>query len=87
MLRHPPASIVVTHKDVDELATMQRELLNRVQSSKLPATPGNGGSRGTAAAAGPAVPGRGGARQVAFDGHGAERQRRQQMSVSERLGL
>ncbi|KAJ2768492.1 hypothetical protein GGI18_005584, partial [Coemansia linderi] len=86
MLRHPPASIAVTHKDVDELATMQRALLNRVQSSKQPGTPGGGGDKGTTAAAGPAAPGRG-ARQVAFDGHGAERQRRQQMSVSERLGL
>ncbi|KAJ2037365.1 hypothetical protein GGI03_004814, partial [Coemansia sp. RSA 2337] len=85
MLRHPPASMVITHKDVDELATMQRQLLNRVQSNAQPETPD--GSRVSAAAAGNAAPRRGGARQVTFDGPGAEQQRRQQMSVSERLGL
>ncbi|KAJ2883717.1 hypothetical protein H4R27_002580 [Coemansia aciculifera] len=75
--------MVITHKDVDELATMQRLLLSRVQNNTQPETPG--GSGVAVAAAGNAAPGRGGARQVTFDGHGAERQRRQQMSVSERL--
>ncbi|KAJ2494387.1 hypothetical protein IWW47_004651 [Coemansia sp. RSA 2052] len=86
MLRHPPASMTITHKDVDELATMQRQLLDRIQHGAEPETPGAGDTHGRAGGH-TAASGRGGARQVTFDGHGAARQQRQQLSVSERLGL
>ncbi|KAJ2890750.1 hypothetical protein IWW38_003963, partial [Coemansia aciculifera] len=75
MLRHPPASLVITHKDVDNLATMQRRLLDRTQHGTQPETPSVQDK-----AAGDTVPRPRGARQVSFDAHDAERQRRQQLS-------
>ncbi|KAJ2002656.1 hypothetical protein GGI04_000845 [Coemansia thaxteri] len=85
MLRHPPASLVVTHKDVDELAAMQRKLLEGVQSGKSQAMTPAGPDQTLGKSAAPAP--RGASRQVTFDAREAERQRRQQMTVAERLGL
>ncbi|KAJ2700437.1 hypothetical protein FB645_005011 [Coemansia sp. IMI 203386] len=88
MIRHPPSSIAVTHKDVDYLATVQRKVLGAIQEGVM----GSGNTQ-TQQAHQQQYPGGATNTQTglsgfqAIDRHSEERAKRQQMSVSERLGL
>ncbi|KAJ1906049.1 hypothetical protein LPJ81_001570, partial [Coemansia sp. IMI 209127] len=90
MIRHPAAAISVTHKDVDDLAAAQRMLLDQIQKGKGKSATADGPAnsktpqRLSAAAFGALLVGD---EDKPRDGFGVARQRRQNMSVNERLGL
>ncbi|KAJ2613462.1 hypothetical protein H4S08_002196 [Coemansia sp. RSA 1365] len=76
MIRHPPASIAVTQKDVDVLASMHHRLLGRIQENSIKQKQqkdlaGTGGRDA----------------HSTDDGFAVQRERRQQMTVGQRLGL
>ncbi|KAJ1772241.1 hypothetical protein IW138_001562 [Coemansia sp. RSA 986] len=87
---HPAAAISVTHKDVDDLAAAQRMLLGQVQKGKgkLSAsdapTTSKTPQRISATAFSTLL---GSGEDKTRDGFSIARQRRQNMSVSERLGI
>ncbi|KAJ2624816.1 hypothetical protein GGI26_001232 [Coemansia sp. RSA 1358] len=80
MIRHPAAAISVTHKDVDELATAHRMLLGRIQqggsNDKTADSETQNASAGTMLK-----------KDKDDDRFSSEREKRQHMSINERLGL
>ncbi|PIA17056.1 hypothetical protein COEREDRAFT_80768 [Coemansia reversa NRRL 1564] len=78
MIRHPPASIAVTQKDVDVLASMHHRLLGRIQENSMKQKQQKD-LAGTSA--------RNAHSTATDDGFVLQRERRQQMTVGQRLGL
>ncbi|KAJ2078828.1 hypothetical protein H4R24_004212 [Coemansia sp. RSA 988] len=74
MIRHPPASIAVTQKDVDGLASMHHRLLGRIQENNMKQQQTPTDTRGSCST-------------KTSDGFAAQRERREQMTIGQRLGL